>query len=511
MAEQGQHKVFNDPIHGHMTLHPLLVKIIDTPQFQRLRNIKQLGGAYFVYPGASHNRFEHSIGVGHLAGELAKALHATQPELLITERDILCVQIAGLCHDLGHGPFSHLYDGTFIPEARPGHEWRHEDASVQMFYHLVERNGLQQEMERYGLVLPVDLTFIKEMIAGPLKKRQGEPHTETVDEWPYEGRSKDKSFLYEIVANKPNGIDVDKFDYFARDCHHLGIRNNFDHLRYFRFARVCEMDGQKHICSRDKEVNNLYDMFHTRYSLHRRAYQHSVNNIVQFMIAEAFVKADEHIQIEGSGGEMFTLSTAKDNMEAYTKLTDDVFNQILNSSDQGLDEAREILQRIITRNHYKLLAETKCKPSQIKMFPRWKEALLSDLQEDRLNPEDFVVLDSTMDYGRKDKDPIEKVYFYSKRDPTRAFHIPRERVSSLLPTCFSETLIRFYCKKTDEEPLERARVCFGYWCEDRGLPVPRMERTRAQRGPAEDPHGQGEGQEAPQQNPEGEQVLADGN
>ena len=55
-------KVFNDPIHGHIRLHPLLVKIIDTPQFQRLRYIKQLGGCYFVYPGASHNRFEHSIG-----------------------------------------------------------------------------------------------------------------------------------------------------------------------------------------------------------------------------------------------------------------------------------------------------------------------------------------------------------------------------------------------------------------------------------------------------------------
>lgn len=55
-------QVFNDPIHGHIELHPLLIKFIDTPQFQRLRNIKQLGGTYFVFPGASHNRFEHSIG-----------------------------------------------------------------------------------------------------------------------------------------------------------------------------------------------------------------------------------------------------------------------------------------------------------------------------------------------------------------------------------------------------------------------------------------------------------------
>jgi len=57
-----QEKVFNDPIHGHIELHPLMVRIIDTPQFQRLRYIKQLGGGYYVFPGAAHNRFEHSIG-----------------------------------------------------------------------------------------------------------------------------------------------------------------------------------------------------------------------------------------------------------------------------------------------------------------------------------------------------------------------------------------------------------------------------------------------------------------
>uniref|UniRef100_G3N9Y5 HD domain-containing protein n=1 Tax=Gasterosteus aculeatus aculeatus TaxID=481459 RepID=G3N9Y5_GASAC len=293
-------QVFNDPIHGHMKMHPLLIRIIDTPQFQRLRHIKQLGGVYFVFPGVSHNRFEHSLGVAHLAGKLVQALKWRQGDLKITRRDVLCVQIAGLCHDLGHGPFSHMFDGKFIPKARPDITWKHEDASVKMFNHLVNVNELKSAMKTYKLKLPRDLYFIRELI------------------WPYKGRPENKSFLYEIVSNKRNGIDVDKWDYFARDCYHLGIKNNFDHDRCLMFTRVCEVKGRKQICFRDKEVGNLYDMFHTRICLHQRAYQHKVVNIVEIMITEAFLKAEGLILFEGSGGQI-PLSATIDDMAAYTK------------------------------------------------------------------------------------------------------------------------------------------------------------------------------------------------
>uniref|UniRef100_A0A7N8XA68 Deoxynucleoside triphosphate triphosphohydrolase SAMHD1 n=1 Tax=Mastacembelus armatus TaxID=205130 RepID=A0A7N8XA68_9TELE len=459
-------KVFNDPIHGHIELHPLLIKIIDTPQFQRLRNIKQLGGTYFVFPGASHNRFEHSIGVGYLAGQLLQALNKRQPGLLICRRDILCVQIAGLCHDLGHGPFSHMFDGMFIPKARPGIHWKHEKASLDMFDYLVSDNGLKPLMEEHGLVLPEDLDFIKEQIAGPLDTNAAQGQ-----KWPYKGRLKDKSFLYEIVANKRNGIDVDKWDYFARDCYHLGIPNNFDYHRFLKFARVCEVDGEKNICTRDKEVGNLYDMFHTRNCLHRRAYQHKVGNIIETMITEAFLKADQFIQIEGSGGKMFTLSTAIDDMEAYTKLTDHVFEQILNSSSADLAEARQILRNITCRRLYKCLGQTQAnEPMEVTQVSVCVNIHQYCLKTTALFPLLLQVIE--LDYGMKEKDPIDNVRFYCKNDLTKAYQIRKDQVSKLLPEHFAEQLIRVYCKKRDKKSLEAAGKHFVKWCMDRNFSKP---------------------------------------
>ncbi|KAJ8016325.1 hypothetical protein DPEC_G00006020 [Dallia pectoralis] len=467
-------KVFNDPIHGHIEIHPLLVSIIDTPQFQRLRNIKQLGGNYFVFPGASHNRFEHSIGVGHLAGQLVQELNLRQPDLLITPRDILCVQIAGLCHDLGHGPFSHMFDGLFIPKIRPGSQWKHETASLAMFDHLVCVNNLEPVMKKHGLILPDDLIFIKEQITGPLDTPPKQ------EQWPYKGRTVEKSFLYEIVANKRNGIDVDKWDYFARDCHHLGIQNNFDHHRFLKFVRVCEVGGKKLICTRDKEAGNLYDMFHTRNCLHKRAYQHKVCNIIETMMTEAFVKADPYIRIQGSGGKMFTMSEAIDDMEAYTKLTDHVFEQILHSSSPELAEAREILQNITCRRLYKCLGQTQAEKrvevSQEKLLD-WAGMVAqsrsqSDLQGVTLQPEDFVVAIINMDWGMKEKNPINNVRFYCKNDVTNAYQIRKHQVSMLLPERFDEQLIRVYCKKTDDRSVQAAKKNFVQWCMDMNFSKP---------------------------------------
>ncbi|XP_063816253.1 deoxynucleoside triphosphate triphosphohydrolase SAMHD1 isoform X3 [Pseudophryne corroboree] len=473
-------KVFNDPIHGHIELHPLLVRIIDTPQFQRLRYIRQLGGSYYVFPGASHNRFEHSIGVGHLAGCLVQVLHERQPELQINQRDMLCVQIAGLCHDLGHGPFSHMFDGRFMPLANPKKDFKHEAASVKMFDHLIKSNGLESIMKEYGFHLPEDLNFIKEQIAGPLAHEDLEQFnsSQSSSSWPYVGRQEEKCFLYEIVANKRNGIDVDKWDYFARDCHHLGIQNNFDYKRFLKFARVCEVGNKKHICTRDKEVGNLYDMFHTRNCLHRRAYQHKVGNLIETMITDAFLKADPHIGIEGSDGNLYTISGSVDDMEAYTKLTDHIFLQILYSNDPSLSEAKEILRKVERRELYKYVGQThpstRIKPDEYDRLPAELASSTPQISttDIRLSSDDFIVDVIHMDYGMKELNPINNVRFYCKSDPCKAVKITKDQVSQLLPEKFAEQIVRVYCKRMEEKSLEAAKRYFVQWCMNKDFSKP---------------------------------------
>jgi HD superfamily phosphohydrolase len=340
-------KVFNDPVHGHIELHPLMVRFIDTPQFQRLRYIKQLGGAYYVFPGASHNRFEHSIGVGYLAGQMVESLKSKQPELPIDDKDVLCVKLAGLCHDLGHGPFSHLFEKV-VKELDIG-DWSHEEQSIKMFDHLIADNKLKERMEDNHLG-EEDEKFIKALIRG-LKTGK----VATVEE---HGRDQSKRFLFEIVANKRTGVDVDKFDYFARDCHHLGIPNSFDFRRYMKFVRVIEDDGVRQICVRDKEVYNVYEMFHTRHMLHLRAYKHKTCSIIEEMIKDALIKANDHFVVPGTAG--VKLSAAASAPEAYTLLTDQVFQQIMSfpDPDDKLKEAKAILKRVEKRQLYKFVGQT---------------------------------------------------------------------------------------------------------------------------------------------------------
>ncbi|XP_048464484.1 deoxynucleoside triphosphate triphosphohydrolase SAMHD1-like [Rhincodon typus] len=360
-----------------------------------------------------------------------------------------------------HGPFSHLFDRKFIRKAR-GNDfaWKHEEGSRAMFDHMIKTNKLEADFKNYGLVLPEDLDFIKEQIAGP-----EEPNN---DLWPYKGRPKEKSFLYEIIANKRNGIDVDKWDYFVRDSHHLGIQNNFDFQRFLRFARVCEVDGTKQIGTRDKEAGDMYDMFHTRYTLHRRAFQHRVINNVESMITEALLLADPHIKITGKNGIKCTMSKAIDDMVAYTQLTDSVFENILNSSDPALSEAQEILRNLVKRKLFKFIREARFAENTENLEDERENLRQKLVKATRLNANDFIVNVVPMDYGKKGKDPFTNTLFYTKENPNDTIKIPKDQVSHLLPSRFAEKLVQVYCKNVamDEDAMKKAKVQFEVWHQE---------------------------------------------
>ncbi|CAG8748458.1 16626_t:CDS:2 [Cetraspora pellucida] len=169
-SDNSQKKIINDPIHGYMEFDDWAIKFIDTPQFQRLKEIKQLGSTYFVYPGASHNRFEHSIGTAYLAQTFTKILQqkgaGKAEDAVIAQSDLKCVTLAALCHDLGHGPFSHVFDQLVVPRLIPNRKWKHEDGSVMMLDDIIKE--LRESKDSLELD-PDEVTLIKALILGKSK------------------------------------------------------------------------------------------------------------------------------------------------------------------------------------------------------------------------------------------------------------------------------------------------------------------------------------------------------
>ncbi|XP_071092483.1 deoxynucleoside triphosphate triphosphohydrolase SAMHD1-like isoform X2 [Haliotis cracherodii] len=464
-SDSKESKIFNDPIHGTITVTGLCVKIIDTPQFQRLRYLKQLGGAYFVYPGAAHNRFEHSIGTYYLAGKFARILKQKHPQQF-EEGDIECIEIAGLCHDLGHGPFSHVFEKMFIPRVRTDKKWKHEDASVEMLEHLRQANV---HVMRAFAEFDTDgtrLALIKDLILG------GKETEHVKDERVQQKRK--KLFLYEIVANAQTGIDVDKWDYFARDCHMLGIKNNFDHDRYMELARIIDVEGEgPRICARDKEAYNLYDMFHTRETLHRRAYQHKVTIGVELMIVDVLVKVDKTVQISGSDrdqGSGRKISECIDDMKAYSHLNDSILQVVelpitLGTSPQqtgateDLTAARDIIRRIQARQLYKCVGTRilqdgdTLKPDFIQQY---KREILEKAGRS-FDENQFEIALMSFDYGQKKEDPTTNVRFYKKSNPGKAFPLSTKEKSQMLPAKFQERVVAIYSKeKKFEKDIARS-------------------------------------------------------
>ncbi|KAJ3573732.1 hypothetical protein NP233_g2239 [Leucocoprinus birnbaumii] len=422
-----------DPIHDYIPVHTLLSKFIDTRHFQRLRDVKQLGTSSYVWPGATHTRFEHSLGVAYLSRVLASQLQRNQPELNITDRDVDCVEIAGLCHDLGHGPWSHVWDGMFIPRVFPEKEWRHEQGSEMMLDSLISDYGIP--------ITEKDQSFIKALIAGDPSKCSAE----------------EKRFLFDIVANKRNGLDVDKFDYILRDTYMIGEPIRIDSNRIVNSARVIE----DQICYDIKDANQLYEICATRFKLHKMIYNHKAAKAIEYMIIDALLAAEPYLRV---AERVF-------DPEKFIFLNDSILNHIECSIGPELARSRAIVRRIRDRELYKmvdfksiewpfraLFRENVTSKRIVQEVQRMaaSDPLPDDFPE--LKEEDVIVDLSTMHHGMKEENPLKYVKFYSKRNPSACRNAEKGDYSTLQPDCFAEVLLRIYTKK----PEYWGRVQAGY-------------------------------------------------
>ncbi|KAF8812642.1 HD-domain/PDEase-like protein [Phlegmacium glaucopus] len=413
-----------DTIYDQIPISPTLSRFIDTKQFQRLRNIKQLGTTSYVWPGASHTRFEHSLGVAYLARMMATHIQS-QKELEITDRDVGCIELAGLCHDLGHGPWSHVWDNLFIPAALKDKQWSHEDGSEIMFDYLVRDNNIPIPMK--------DQQFIKALIAGQSSR--------TPDE---------KSFLFDIVANKRNGLDVDKIDYIHRDSHMLGDPIHLSPVRLVNSARV--LDNQ--ICYHIKDANHIYDICYARFKMHKICYNHKAAVSIEYMIIDALLSADPHLNIANRVFEP----------ERYLHLTDTIMPLIEATTEPELAQARAIFDRIRTRDLYKCVDFKVIDWPMRSLFQKHITAARiveacralptptttedgGSLSTTSLQESDVIVSFVLMHFGMKEKNPLDFIRFYSKQDYTRSYKAQRGDYSGMTPQWFGEDLLRVYTKK----------------------------------------------------------------
>jgi HD superfamily phosphohydrolase len=270
-------------IHGYIEIDPTAASIIDTPVFQRLRSIHQTGVLYLVYPTANHSRFEHSIGTYHLARKMISSIAAKQPELNITSEIILLVSLAGLCHDLGHLLFSHLFDDYFLPNLPNYQELsnkttnvHHENRSIVLLNYIVKKYSIDLSAGQ--------LRVIADLI---------NPKTAEYSKW--KPQYMVGKWIFQIISNPLNSIDVDKFDYLTRDTKAVGLKIGFDYSRIIDDARVISHNGgsKQNICYSTECNDSIYHMFFLRYRLHRQIYNNKTIKAVEILILKLLFEIEK--------------------------------------------------------------------------------------------------------------------------------------------------------------------------------------------------------------------------
>ena len=293
-----------DPIHDFVRVYDNELKIIDTPIFQRLRRIRQLSGAHLIYPGAQHTRFEHSLGVMHIASMAGNAL---SDKGIISIDDIQNLRFAGLLHDIGHGPFSHLFE-----ELLQKKKHSHEDVGKE----IILKTAIGDLISKAGY----DKRLITKLAFGDSKFQ----------------------FMNEIISG---ALSADIMDYLLRDGYFTGAEHaKIDHNRLTNSLAV-----YKNKLALDKSaLVNFETMLISRYQMFKAVYFHKTVRAGEVMLLESMDLAEEELNLTSMI------------LDDYLQLSDDVIlSKLLNLPEHNskLKAAKNIATDYQNRNLFKSVFE----------------------------------------------------------------------------------------------------------------------------------------------------------
>lgn len=278
-----------DAVHGFIRFNALEKLVIDSEPFQRLHGIHQLGIAYLVYPGATHTRFEHSLGTMHLASQIFDRLcakgfivdHASYWEQI--------VRFAALCHDMGHLPFSHDAEHELLGAAG------HEEWTVKVIGHL---QPIWDQVSDYFPGRNIKEDIIKMAIGEKKLSVMGKPCSFSAIE----------RVLSQIVTGDFFGAD--RIDYLLRDAQCTGVSHGFfDYLQLIEMLCVAEIHGRLEMCIEENGVESCEALLLARHFMHKRVYKYPSVKLYKFHLA-SFMRA------------FFAGERYLDHLEDYLSLTD---------------------------------------------------------------------------------------------------------------------------------------------------------------------------------------------
>jgi HD superfamily phosphohydrolase len=287
----------NDPIHGFIGITETEAKIINSLPYQRLRRIKQLSGGHFVYPTAEHTRFGHCIGVMYLAGLSGRRL---LDRMGLGDQKLQEVRIAGLLHDIGHGPFSHVFEEV-----------------------LLEKRGMNHEDVTEWIILKSELGDTLEN-DGISKKRIGDL---------VRGRQKTKKdkVIAGIVAGQ---IDSDKMDYLIRDSFYCGV--NYGLVDIHRLIDSIEISKDYQIQFDIAARGALESFLVARYEMFLNVYYHKTVRSVEVMLVKLIEAADNVLEL-----------TSFSSPEEFLELDDmSLISSIRNIDPSESEEAKEAIKMV---------------------------------------------------------------------------------------------------------------------------------------------------------------------